>query len=224
MVRDSIKLIVAAVILLIAGGLIAAFATGYISAFKPGGTKDAAQSASYSGGGAVGGVTAAVTSPSPEPSTMPYPEMKAPEAVAQPEMPEQAPAGPASLPGMPYAPSGQLPVPLAGSPPGPGLDEGAIVNAPGPIPAPSSSPQAPITDREGPWPGGRIATDRPLPSLQPAMPVIPQFGQPATSNGPYMPLSPYEAGWMQIIQRLINLLPLLFPDSGFVHSWWPQTS
>jgi len=222
-VRDSIKLILAAAILLIAGGLIAAFASGYISAFKPGGTKDAAQSVPYSGGSSAGGVTAAVASPSPKPSAMPYPEMEAPAAAEPPEMPGQALAGPA-YPGVPYMPSGQLPASSAGPQGGPGLDEGTTVNVPGHTPEPSSGPQAPIMDREGPWPDGRIVTDRPLPSLQPAMPVFPQFGQPGTSNGPYMPLSPYEAGWMQIFQRLINLLPLLFPDSGFTQPWWPQTS
>jgi hypothetical protein len=222
-VRDAVKLAVAAAILLIAGGLIAAFASGYISAFRPGGTKDASQSVSYGGGGSFNAGAALPATPTPAPSAMPP---------AVPETP-QAPA-PWQMPGPPMQTG-----PFSEAPVQPGLPlqmpSGPVSGGTSYVPS-ARSPPSYAGPQDGSWSDSRVINDRPLPSpaappathaLPPDGQIIPQYGQPVagepgTSNLPYMPLSPYQAGWMQIIQRLISLLPLLFPGSGGLQPWWPQ--
>ncbi len=75
--REIVKLILAAATILIAGSLIALFASGYISAFRPGGTAEAPGGHAVGGGGTVvstGGIrggTSVVGTPSPLPQPSP---------------------------------------------------------------------------------------------------------------------------------------------------------
>jgi hypothetical protein len=86
-VREIVKLALAAAIIVIAGSLIALFASGYISAFKPGGTKEAAGKHVVGSTNTIGaGGISVVNTPAPSPS--PQPAAGMPETVQMPPGPE----------------------------------------------------------------------------------------------------------------------------------------
>jgi hypothetical protein len=168
-VREIIKLAVAAAIILIAGSLIALFASGYISAFKPGGTKDVAGEHVVGSTNTIGGGGVPVVS-TPAPSPSPQPAAGMPETVQVPPGPE-----PTMLPLQPFRP----PVMPA-----------IVENPPVPVMQPSALPGVPDS---------RIIWDRPtpvptMPALQPpgqapapgfawpALPLPGQSGWMQTSN------------------------------------------
>jgi hypothetical protein len=106
-VREIVKLAVAAAIIVIAGGLIALFASGYISAFKPGGAAEAPGEHVTGGSSSISGVTSVVSTPVPSPTPQPVPVM--PETVQMPFGPQ--PATPSITPVLPPV---ILPTPPAG--------------------------------------------------------------------------------------------------------------
>jgi hypothetical protein len=121
-VREIVKLALAAAIIVIAGGLIALFASGYISAFRPGGTAEAPGEHVIGGGGGISGGISVVSTPAPPPSPQPAPGM--PETVQMPYGPQP------TSPGLPPV---LMPTPqAAGEMPGPYLP----VIQPSPLPAP----------------------------------------------------------------------------------------
>lgn len=192
MVREIFKLALAAAIIVIAGGLIALFASGYISAFKPGGTKEAA------GGHVVGGTNtisgagglAAVSTPAPAPSPGP--------AYGTPGM-AQAPQGPG--PTLPPPPEQPLLMPETGE------------NPSMPAMPPSMPPGTPepgiIQDRPTPWP-----------ALPPALQPPVQAERPGFTWPP-VPL-PGQAGWLQTSNWLLRIIPALFPGLFPGWTWWTK--
>lgn len=200
MVREIVKLAVAAAIIVIAGGLIALFASGYISAFKPGGTKDAAGEHVIGGSNTIGGGSVAgLVTPSPAPQ--PGPGM--PETVQMPPGPEPAiptiqPVQPPLTPQVPMAP-------------------GAQQNPYMPVTQPSWPPEGP---GQYPGPDSRIIRDRPtpIPMAPPAM-QPPSQGETPGSAWP-IALLPGQGGWMQVSDWLLRLVPVLFPGLFPGWTWW----
>lgn len=196
MAREIVKLATVAAIILIAAVLIGLFASGYISAFKPGGTKDAAGEHVIGGGRSISGGVSVVSTPAPSPSMPPMPQM--PEAMQLQQQqqpfpqypPLQEPVSPAYMQ-CPAMPSMQPPLP---------------------------SPTPPAT-----WFDPRIIQDRPgmPPVVGPAARPLPPVEQPVL-QGPSEPQSPFVLGWMQIIQRFVTILPYLFPGIIPIQTWWPQ--
>ncbi len=151
MAREIVKLAIVAAIILIAAVLIGLFASGYITAFKPGGTKDTSGGAGHvvGGGNTISGGVSVVSTPAPSPSPPPMPQM--PEAMQQPfqQNPPAQPVQPLQEPFSQAMPSVQ-----------PAL----------------ATPMPPVS-----WPNQPVIRDRPLmPGIVGPSPVpSPPVGQPA---------------------------------------------
>jgi hypothetical protein len=195
-VSEIVKLVLAAAIIGIAAGMIALFASGYISAFKPGGTKDAAGEHVVGGSNTIGGGVSIVSTPVPSPSPQPGPVM--PETVQIPSGPEPTmpptqfvqpvqPGQPDLTPAMPVAPGTQPSMPGAG---------------------------------QGEWPDSRVIRDRPTPTPV-APPAIqpPSQGESPVSGWP-IALLPGQGGWMQVSNWLLRIVPALFPGLFPGWTWW----
>lgn len=141
MVREIVKLAAAAAIILIAGFLVALFASGYISAFKPGGTTEPPGEHVVGGGGSIGSGASIAGTPVPSPLPQPGPEM--PETLQMSPGPE--PAMPAAQPCQPPL----MPQAIAA----PGTLQGQIM-------PPARPPEGPV---HAPGPDARIVGDRPMP-------------------------------------------------------------
>lgn len=204
MVREIVKLAALAAVILIAAALIALFASGYISAFKPGGTKEAAGEHVVGGSSSITRGTSVVSTPVPSPSMPPMPEME--EAMRQQQQQQLQP--------YPQNPPLQ-PVPPFQEPVGPAFMQGPTTP---PMEPSQPSPAPPAT-----WFEPRIIQDRPGmppfagPAERPLMPI-----EQPVSEGPSGSQSPFVLGWMQIIQRFVTLLPYLFPGIIPLQTWWPQ--
>ena len=192
MVSEIVKLVLAAAVIVIAAVMIALFASGYISAFKPGGTTEApgehvvGGSNTIGGGGLAGRVT-------PAPSPQPGPGM--PETVQMPPCPE-----PTITPIQPIQP------PL--TPQVPGMQGYPYM----PVMQPSMPPMGPDS---------RIIRDRltPAPLMPPVMQPPPQSEMPVFT-GPTPPLLPGQGGWMQVSSWLLRIVPVLFPGLFPGWTWW----
>jgi hypothetical protein len=192
-VREFIKLIVAAAIIVIAGGLIALFASGYISAFKPGGTTETPGEHVVGGGGNAfgGGSVAGLVTPSPGP--VPTPGTGMPETVQMPPGPE-----PTMPPLQPVLPPVTTPLPWM------------QVNPYLPVQPPSMPPEGPDS---------RIIRDRPVPL--PPSPQLPLPGEIPIIAPPGSPASPPgQPGWLQVTNWLLRLMPVLFPGMFPGWTWW----
>lgn len=199
MAKDIIKLIVAIATLFIIGALLALFASGYISAFKPGGTKDTAGNPVHDGSsGLAGGNSSSsyYSPPSPTPSKMPV-----------------LPAGP----GQGYQPQN---VPMTPALPTPMAPEEPVYMPPQFMPSqqqPSAKPVSPDKQQGESWfdPGG--IREKPvdkapqMPSTPITQPLVPGISRQYTPN---------ETGWMQIVQQLYSILPYIFSRSYPVMPWW----
>jgi hypothetical protein len=195
-VSEIVKLVLAAAIIAIAAGMIALFASGYISAFKPGGTKDAAGEHVVGGGNTLGGGVPVVSTPVPPPSPQPGPGM--PETVQMPPGP-----GPTMPPEQPVQPA--LAPMAPGTRPNPNM----------PITQPSMPGEV-----QGEGPDSRVIYDRPTPT--PLMPPImqpPSQGESPWSGWP-IALLPGQNGWMQVSNWLLRIVPVLFPGLFPGWTWW----
>lgn len=190
MVREIVKLALAAAIIVIMAGLIALFASGYISAFRPGGTNEAAGSHVVGGSNTIsaGGVSVART---PVPSPSPQPPAGMPETVQMPPEPE---------PMMP-------PLPPVHSPVMPAAEENPYMPVMQPSMPPAVSDSRIIYDRPTPTPAM-------LPGLQPPVQIEkPVFTWPIA-------LLPGQSGWMQASNWLLRIVPILFPGLYPGWTWW----
>jgi hypothetical protein len=152
-VSEIVKLVLAAAIIVIAAAMIALFASGYISAFKPGGTKETAGEHVVGSSNTIGGGVSVVSTPVPSPSSQPCPVM--PETVQMPPGPE-----PTMPPVQPIPP---LPTPTMPEIPG------TQTNPYMPVTQPSRIPTGPI---EAPWP--------PVTQLPPSQVEKPGFTGPVS--------------------------------------------
>jgi hypothetical protein len=117
-VREIVKLVLAVAIIVIMAALIALFASGYISAFKPGGTKEAAGEHVVGSTNTIsaGGVSV-VSTPGPSPSPAGMPETVQWPQEPEPTMPPLQPVQPPAMPGTvetPNLPGMQPSMPEAG--------------------------------------------------------------------------------------------------------------
>jgi hypothetical protein len=201
-VREIVKLAALAAVILIAAALIALFASGYISAFKPGGTKEAAGEHVVGGSSSISGGTSVVSTPVPSPSPPPMQEME--EAMQQQQRQQPFPESPPVQPLQPL----QEPVEPAFMP-GPAM--------------PPMEPSQPYATPPATWFEPRIIQDRPgmPPFAGPTAMPFPPVGQPVPQE-PSSSESPFVLGWMQIIQRFVTILPYLFPGIIPIQTWWPQ--
>ena len=192
MVSEIVKLVLAAAIIVIAAGMIALFASGYISAFKPGGTTEAPGEHVTGGSNTIGGGSLAGLA-TPSPSPQPGPVM--PETV-------QMPPGPA-----PTMPPVQVAQPVQ-----PDLTPTMPV-------APGTQPSMPGAG-QGEWPDSRVIHDRPtpMPVAPPAM-QPPSQGESPISGWP-IALLPGQNGWMQVSNWLLRIVPVLFPGLFPGWTWW----
>jgi hypothetical protein len=198
-VSEIIKLVVAAAIIVIAAVMIALFASGYISAFKPGGTNEAAGEHVVGSSNTIGGGVSTVSKPATPPS--PQPGHGMPETLQMPPMPE--PTMPPEQPVMP------IPTP-------------AIPMAPGTQPNPYSPITQPSMPGTGPgeWPDSRIIRDRPTPMpVAPPSMQAPSRGESPGSGWP-IALLPGQDGWMQVSNWLLRLVPVIFPGLYPGWTWW----
>lgn len=190
MVREIVKLALAAAIIVIMAAMIALFASGYISAFKPGGTKEAAGEHVVGSTNTItaGGISV-VSTPAPSPS--PQPPAGMPETV-------QMPPGPG--PTMPPLTPVQPPVmPEMTEPP----------NMPAMQP---SMPEA--------GPDSRIIQDRltPMPSMPPGLQPPARMEKPVFTWP--IALLPGHGGWMDVSNWLLRIVPVLFPGLYPGWTWW----
>jgi hypothetical protein len=179
--------------------MIALFASGYISAFKPGGTKEAAGEHVVGSSNTIGGGVTAVSTPAPPPSPQPGPRM--PETLQMPPAPE-----PAMMPAQPVPPNLAPTMPMA-----PGAQPGANI----PAMQPSVPPSGP-----GQWPDSRVIHDRPTPTPEaPPSLQTPSLGE---SPGPGWPVAllPGQNGWMQVSNWLLRIVPVIFQSLYPGWTWW----
>lgn len=202
MVREIVKLAALAAVILIAAVLVALFASGYISAFKPGGSTEPPGEHVMGGSSSITGRTSVVSPLAPSPSPPPMPPM---EEGMQPLQPMA-----------PGTPPGQAIQPLQ-EPIYPGYMEGPAM--------PVIEPPQPSAALPEAGPGPRIIQDRPGrppfagPTARPLLPVEPL---PLPSPEPSGAMSPFVKGWMLIIQRFVTILPYLFPGISPLQTWWPE--
>ena len=182
--------------------------TGYMSAFKPGKNETAA-STGYSGGARSGGVGATVTSPSPTPMPTPF----GPGEMPMPENQAASRSGPSEQPALQIPPGSYATEPQQAGISYPSPTVAAVVTRPPEFTG--ESPSGTIGGKGGSWfnpAPTSIATSAPT---QPPMGVVPGQRQPVASpEKPVIPTigqNPYEFGWRQIIQRLLEAIPLMFP-------------
>lgn len=214
--------VVATAVIIIA--VVAALVSGFMTAYKPG-NNTTSSTVGYSGGTGGGGATSAVTTPAPTPAFTPGSPGEVP-LQAIPEEGMQIPPIPATgqatepEPGLasglaspqnlqsPYA-TGPVPVQQAGSASGAG--DGSTQFS-------STSPLSFMGGRSGSWfnvsptvsPPAGVSTPVATPPATTPQPVV----MPPALSGPEVPdvtLSPYEYGWRQILLRLLEVLPLMFP-------------
>lgn len=205
MVHDVVKLALAAAVIIVVIALIALLVTGYISAFKPGGTVDKSKNATSSSykstGGAVSkNIPKSTVSPKPTPAGGYYggPGYAQPEPV-QPMYSQPAYTQPAySQPQQ----SGYYSPPTSARP-----EAGYQQQPAGPENA---------TAREGVQEADRGVT----PEL-----ARPQYAWPGGITQPGMPdMSIYFIGWRTIIEQLFQMWPFIFSKQfGGMPVWpvWP---
>ncbi|WP_424358080.1 hypothetical protein [Methanocella sp. MCL-LM] len=215
---NLIKLGVAALAAVIIIGVVAALVSGFMTAFKP--ESNATSSTTGYSGGAGGGGGRSSVAVTPAVSPMPVygspAEMPPPAMVPEDRM--QVPYEPASgqISGLTPQQDLQSPYPADVMPPEQPQAGGAGESGAGGTRFSGESPVSFPGSGAGSWfnvsPSGNatpITTPQPVPTSQPV--VMPPVSGPRSPDVPAFQLAPYEQGWQQVIMRLLELLPLMFP-------------
>lgn len=226
---NLIKLVVAALAAVIIIGVVVALVSGFMTAFKPE-SNTTSTTTGYSGGVSGGGGRSSVAvtpaaSPMPvygSPAEMPGQAMPPEDGMQVPYGPELgqpsglAPQQDLQSPYPDYAMPAQQPQAT-----GPGVSGDTQFSGKPPVDFPGGN--------TGSWfnmaPSGNatpVAAPQPEPGSQPV--VMPPVSGPESPGAPALQLSPYEQGWQQVIMRLLEILPLMFPGYFPGLQWFEASS